>query len=89
MRRIFTNIAFIVDANGAYHIMDGYPKTFDSNNYSNDEKKAYLRATGDAHTMFGTMCTNDTRKVQTVVVIDDAGNNVLLLTTGGLEDQAE
>ena len=85
MRRIFTNVAFIVDANGAYHMMDGYPKTFDSKNYSNDEHKAYLRATGDAHSTFGTMCTNDTRQVQTVVVIDDAGNIVLPLTTGDLE----
>ena len=86
MRRIFTNIAFIVDANGAYHMMDGYPKTFDSKNYSNDEHKAYLRATGDGHTMFGSMCMNDTRKVQTVVVIDDGGNIVLPLTTGDLEE---
>ena len=47
-RQIFIVNAQIVDANGAYHILDGYPKTFDSNNYQNDVDKAQKRADGDA-----------------------------------------
>ena len=86
MRRIFTVIAFIVDANGTYHIMDGYPKTYDSKGYSNDEYKTRRRATGDAYETFGAMCKVDTRKVQTVVVLDDAGNSVLTLTDGYLTE---
>ncbi|MBP5423959.1 MAG: hypothetical protein J6Y78_16120 [Paludibacteraceae bacterium] len=89
MRRIYINLAYIVDANGAYHMMDGYPKTFDAKNYSDDENKAFRRATGDAYEVFGAMRKNDTRKVQTVVVLDDAGNVVLPLTDGYLIEPVE
>ena len=87
MRRVFTNIAFIIDSNGTYHMLDNYPRTFDSKNYSGDERKAYFRATGDAHATFGAMCLNDTRKVQSVVVLDESGNNVLQLTLGDLDEE--
>lgn len=84
MRKIFTVLAFIVDANGAYHILDGYPKTFDTRNYANDEHKTYLRAIGDAHETFGAMCKVDTRKIQTVIVLDEGGNTIVTFTTGDL-----
>ena len=86
MRRIFTIIAFIVDANGTYNILDGYPKKFDSKNYGDDEHKAYLRAMSDLHETFGDMCKVDTRKVQTVVMLDESGSVVECFTIGSLDE---
>lgn len=65
-RQIFIVSAQIVDQNGAFHFMDGYPKTFDSKNYSDDIDKAQRRAEGDMSETWGAMCKNDTRQIQTV-----------------------
>ena len=65
-RQIFVVDAHIVDANGVFHIQDGYPKTFDSNNYQNDIDKTKRRAEGDMSTKWGEMCKVDTRMIQTV-----------------------
>ena len=65
-RNIFIVDAHIIDANGQFHYLDGYPKTFDSNNYQNDVDKALKRADGDASDIWGDMCKVDTRKLQVV-----------------------
>lgn len=67
-RQIFIVDAMIVDANGTFHMMDGYPKTFDSNGYSNDIDKAKRRAEGDMSECWGAMCKVDTRQIQTVTL---------------------
>ena len=42
-RQIFVTTAQIVDANGSFATLNGYPKTFDSRNYDNDIDKAQNR----------------------------------------------
>ena len=65
-RQIFIVDAHIVDANGTFHYIDGYPKTFDSNGYGQDIDKAKRRAEGDMSEAWGAMCKVDTRMIQTV-----------------------
>ena len=67
-RQIFIVDAHIVDANGAFHYLDGYPKTFDSNNYSGDADKAQRRAEGDFSEAKGAFCKRDDRMIQTVTL---------------------
>lgn len=74
MRNIFIVDAHIVDANGAFHFIDGYPKTFDSNNYQGDVDKAKKRAEGDLSEQWGAFCKQDTRMIQTVSLSDVFGN---------------
>ena len=65
-RQIYIVDAHIVDANGTFNYISGYPKTFDSNNYGNDIDKAKRRAEGDMSEAWGAMCKVDTRQIQTV-----------------------
>lgn len=67
-RQIFIVNAFIVDANGTFNNLSGYPKTFDSRNYQNDINKTQRRAEGDMSETWGAMCKVDTRQIQTVVL---------------------
>lgn len=66
MRQIFIVDAHIVDANGAFNYIDGYPKTFDSRSYQDDIDKAQIRAEGDMSKAWSDMCKIDTRQIQTV-----------------------
>ena len=88
MRRIFVLLAWVIDANGTFSVLSGYPKTFDSKNYSGDEHKAYLRAMSDFHETISSMCKSDTRKVQSIVLMDEAGNRVETFTTGSIDEGA-
>lgn len=72
-RQIFIVYASIVDANGSFANLNGYPKTFDSHNYGDDIDKAQRRAIGDASEAFGAMCKVDTRQLQTVMVMTADG----------------
>ena len=65
-RQIYIVSAMIVDSNGAFHMLDGYPKAFDSKNYGDDTVKAYRRAQGDMYETWGAMCKRDDRLIQTV-----------------------
>jgi len=65
-RQIYIVDAHIVDANGTFHYIDGYPKTFDSNGYGQDVDKAKIRAEGDMSEAWGAMCKVDTRMISTV-----------------------
>lgn len=67
-REIFEVYAKIVDANGTYNTLSGYPKTFDSKNYDNDVAKAQQRAYGEFHECLGAMCKRDDRQVQIVMI---------------------
>lgn len=67
-RQIFRVDAWIVDSTGAYHGLDGYPKNFDSNNYSNSIDTAKRRAEGEMSTVWADMCTKDNRQMQTVTL---------------------
>ena len=67
-REIYIVTAQIVDANGTFNPLAGYPKTFDSKNYSGDVGKAYKRAEGDFSECWGAMCKRDDRTIQTVTL---------------------
>jgi len=67
-REIFEVTAKIVDANGTYNTLSGYPKTFDSKNYDNDIMKTQQRAYGEYHTALGSFGTRDDRQIQIAMV---------------------
>lgn len=73
MRNIFTVSAYIIDANGTFNYLSGYPKNFDSRSYQDDVAKARKRADGDFSEAWGAMCKNDTRMVQTVALTNIFG----------------
>ena len=85
-RQIFIVDAHIVDANGTFNYITGYPKTFDSRSYNNDIDKTQIRAIGDASDVFGDMCKVDTRQLQTVVVMTADGFVVDKRTIGKIAD---
>lgn len=62
-RNIFEVYAKIIDANGAYNTLNGYPKVFDSRNYDDDIDKALKRATGEFSETFGAFCKRDDRQL--------------------------
>ena len=69
VREIYKVTAEIVDANGTYNSLSGYPKNFDSRNYDNDIDKARQRAIGDWHEVMGAFAKRDDRKLQIAQVI--------------------
>ena len=72
MRALYLVYAAIVDANGTFNTLSGYPKTFDSQNYSGDTEKARQRAYGEYHDVLGAMCKRDDRQEQIAMIIDVA-----------------
>lgn len=93
-RQIFNVDAWIVDANGTFNRLSGYPKKFDSNNYDNDPEKAQRRAEGDLSETWGAMCKRDDRWIQTVTLTDAFGFQLDCKTNGHfheytLEQQTE
>lgn len=61
-RQIFEVYAKIVDANGSYNTLSGYPKVFDSRSYNDDVEKALKRATGEFAETWGAFCKRDDRQ---------------------------
>ena len=82
-RNIFEVNARVVDANGTYSVLDGYPKTFDSKNYNGDTEKALQRAYGAYHECLGAMCKVDTRQIQLVTITSVASGVQLEVTKMG------
>lgn len=68
-REIYEVYAKIVDANGTYNTLTGYPKAFDSKLYDNDVEKARKRAYAEWHNTLGTMGTRDDRELQIAMII--------------------
>lgn len=67
-RQIFLVDAHVVDKNGTFNFLEGYPKKFDSNSYQGDIDKTKKRAEGDASDIWGAMCKVDERQIQTVIL---------------------
>ena len=67
-RNIFIVDAWIIDANGTFNKLSGYPKNFDSNSYEGNTEKALKRATGDFCEVWGAMCKRDDRQMQVVTL---------------------
>ena len=68
-REIYQVIANIVDANGTFNALTGYPKIFDSKNYDNDLDKTMQRAYGQWHQALADMSKVDTRELQVASII--------------------
>lgn len=68
-REIYKVDAYIVDANGTYNALTGYPKIFDSHNYDDDTDKAFKRAEGEWHDCCGALCKRDDRQLQVAMMI--------------------
>lgn len=91
-RQIFKVDAQIVDANGSFATLSGYPKTFDSHNYNDDIDKAQNRALGEYHEVLGAFYKRDDRQLQTAICMTAAGFVIASQSIGqiaDLPDQAE
>ena len=83
-RVIYVVDAKIVDANGTFSTLSGYPKVFDSKFYDNDAEKTLQRAKGESHDTFGAMCKRDDRQMQTVILMTADGRTVDRQTIGAV-----
>ena len=72
-RQIFIVNAVIVDSNGTFNVIEGYPKNFDSRSYGNDIAKTKKRALGAAAEIKGVFAKRDDRQMQVVSVITADG----------------
>lgn len=68
-REIYEVTAKVVDANGTFNTIDGYPKTFDSKSYGNDIEKALNRAKSAYHEALTPMYKIDSRQLQSVSIV--------------------
>ena len=77
-RQIFIVRAEVVDANGSYNPLSGYPKSFDSKNspYNGDIDLCLKRATADWHEVIGAMLKRDDRQLQTAVLMTADGRTI-------------
>ena len=88
-RQIFEVYAKVVDANGAYNTLSGYPKVFDSKLYDNDIGKALQRARGAYYETIGAMCKRDDRQLQTAILMYADGQIVEQASIGEIADIEE
>ena len=88
-RQLFIVDAHIVDANGTFNYLDGYPKRFDSRSYQGDVDKAQRRAEGDMSEAWGAMCKIDTRQIQTVTLTTADGFQLDRKTMGAFPAEPE
>lgn len=82
-QEIFVVYAHIVDANGTFNILNGYPKSFKSASYDNDIEKAQKRAIGEWHEAMGAFAKRDDRQVQTAFVVQVSKGIVIANSTYG------
>lgn len=85
-RNIFIVNAYIVDANGTFNVISGYPKNFDSNTYNYDVDKALKRAQGELAETWGAMCKRDDRQLQVVTLTQANGALIDRKSDGFLQD---
>ena len=88
-RQIYIVDAHIVDANGTFNYLEGYPKRFDSRSYGGDIDKAQRRAAGDMSEAWGAMCKVDTRQIQTVTLMTVDGFQLEKKTMGQFPEEPE
>lgn len=85
-RNIYEVYAKIVDANGSYNTLSGYPKVFDSRNYNNDIDKTVARAKAEWHETFGALLKRDDRQLQTVILMSADGFVIENASIGKIAD---
>lgn len=76
-RAIFEVYAKVIDANGAYNTLSGYPKVYDSRLYDNDIAKTLNRARGELHNALAAMYPRDDRQAQFAMLIDASSGMVV------------
>lgn len=76
-QEIFIVHAQIVDANGAFAELSGYPKAFKSTAYNNSIEKARQRALGDCYDVAGDMAKREDRQVQTAYVMQISSGAII------------
>lgn len=84
-RAVFEVYAKVVDANGAYNTLSGYPKVFDSRSYNGDIEKALKRARGEFSKAFGAMCERDDRQLQMVMLMSASGQVIDRQAIGSIQ----
>ncbi len=90
MREIYEVYAKIVDANGTYNTLSGYPKVFDSRGYSDDIPKARQRAYGAWHEALGAMAKVDTRQIQIAMLLEvSTGRQIEMAMFGAFPEDPE
>ena len=85
-RNIFIVDAQIVDANGTFNKLSGYPKLFDSRSYDDNIDKALLRARGEFYDTIGAMCKRDDRQLQTAILMSADGFVIEREAIGAIAD---
>ena len=85
-RVIYEVYAKVVDANGSYNTLTGYPKVFDSKNYGGDQLKTRQRAEGEFYETIGAMCKIDTRQLQSVILMSADGYVLSSKSIGKIHD---
>lgn len=88
-RQIFIVNAHIVDSNGTFNVLSGYPKIFDSRSYDNDIDKTLKRANGEFADTFGAFCKRDDRQLQTVILMGADGFVIDKKSLGQIADVPE
>lgn len=77
IQEIFAVNAQIVDANGTFNSLDGYPKAFKSTSYENNIEKAKQRAFGDWHDVMGSFGKRDDRQIQIAFVVQLSNGSII------------
>lgn len=75
-RQIYIVDAHIVDSNGTFNYISGYPKPFDSRNYNNDIERTLKRARADAAEQWAAFCKRDDRQLQVVSIQTASGYTI-------------
>ena len=89
-RDIYEVYAKVVDANGNYNTLSGYPKVFDSKNYDNDSQKAHDRANGEYHSTLGAMYARDDRQLQIAMIIHaNTGQQIEMTRVGDMAERPD
>lgn len=68
-REIYEVYAKVIDANGTYNTLSGYPKTFDSHLNNDDIELTRDKAYGEYHTALGSMYKANTRQAQFAMIL--------------------
>lgn len=87
VREIYEVYAQIVDANGNFADLSGYPKAIDSKNYDGDTGKTKMRAYSYWHDALAKMGVRDDRQLQfaTIIRVND-GQQIALECFGRIAD---
>lgn len=84
IRQIYEVYAKVVDANGAYNTLSGYPKTFDSRSYSGDLDKTLKRAKAEYLDTLSALLKRDDRQLQTVMLMSADGRQIMRESIGAI-----